>query len=304
MSSPSSATISSVLSYGYQWLTVDDVDVAYIDTDATRKDTAFIFLHGNPTSSYLWRNIVPHVEPHARCIAPDLVGMGRSGKPANFDGRFQTHAQYLEGFLDKLLDRGSKVCLVLHDWGSALGLDWARRHNSRVIGLVLMEFLRPWPTWDDLAGSEDVKDLFKRFRDPSEGRKLLMEDNVFIEQVLPASVCRTLSEGEMAAYRAPFPDPGSREPLYRFPNELPIAQFPPDVYAAAEAYHEWLLRSDVGKLFFWASPGAVVSESDARFYSQNLRNCRSVHVGAGLHYIQEDHPHRIGTEIVAWYLGL
>lgn len=305
MDFPSDDTINVVVQYDHQKLFINNVDIAYIDTNPNHHKTTFIFLHGNPTSSYLWRNIIPHVEPHARCIAPDLIGMGKSSKPANFDGRFQTHASYLEAFLSKLTSNDNReVYLVLHDWGSALGLDWARQHQDRVAGLVLMEFLRPWPTWDDVGGSEEVRELFKRFRDPVEGRKLLIDDNVFIEQVLPGSICRKLSEAEMDAYRAPFADPRDREPLYRFPNELPIAGQPEDVYAAAEAYHEWLLKSDVEKLFLWASPGAVVSEAGAQFYSRNLRNCHSVHVGAGLHYIQEDHPHLIGDEIAKWYKGL
>lgn len=292
--------ISPDFPYSLRFVNVQNTKLAYVDTNPQRMGNTFIFLHGNPTSSYLWRNIIPHVEEHARCIAPDLVAMGKSEKPANFDGRFDSHAVYLEAFLEKMTGGKDMVYLVLHDWGSALGLDWARKHEHQVAGIVLMEFLRPWPTWEDFAESSSARHLFQRFRDPAEGRKLLIDENAFIEQVLPNSVCRSLTEVEMAHYRAPFEKIEDREPVYRFPNELPIANSPPDVYSVAEAYHNWLLVSNVEKLFFWASPGGVVSEKAAKFYAENLLNCRSIYVGAGMHYLQEDHPHLIGIEITKW----
>jgi haloalkane dehalogenase len=187
--------------------------------------------------------------------------------------------------------------LVLHDWGSALGLHWARRHPDLVAGLALMEFLTPFPTWDDFP--EAVRSLFQQFRTEGIGRELIVDQNVFVERVLPGAVVRPLTGDEMDHYREPFVDPAAREPVWRFPNELPIAGEPADVYAAAEQYHEWLLATDVPKLFFWASPGAVISEAKAGWYAQALRNCRTVALGPGVHFVQEDHPDLIGREIAS-----
>ena len=257
-----------------------------------------LFQHGNPTSSYLWRNVIPHVAPHARCIAADLIGMGHSDKP-DIAYRVEDHARYFEAFVEKL--NLGDVVLVLHDWGSALGLDWARRHESRVRGLALMEFIWPIPTWLDVdpKGAE----AFRGFRS-DQGRKLLIDENRFIEQVLPGGVMRKLTEEEMAAYREPFLDPASREPVYRFPNELPIAGAPVDVWAMAEAYHAWLLDTEIPKLFFWAEPGSIISTGRADWLRARLKACRSVPLGPGYHFVQEDHADIIGRQISDWLLTL
>jgi len=271
----------------------------YVDTGEGFPPLTVLFLHGNPTSSYLWRNVIPHVAKNARCIAPDLMGFGKSDKP-EIAYRIADHAQYLEVLLAKLgiePSRGSLV-LVLHDWGAALGLDWARRHESCIGGLALMEFITRSPTWLDFP--ERGRERFKAFRTPDIGRRRIIENNEFVEQILPASVVRSLTDAEMQHYRAPFVEPKHREPTWRFPNELPIAGEPADVYAMASAYEEWLLRTDVLKLFFWGSPGALISEERAAWYARNLRACKSIHVGEGRHFIQEDHPHLIGQEITAW----
>jgi len=254
-----------------------------------------LFLHGNPTSSHLWRNVIPHDPPPARGTAPDLIGMGRSDKP-KIAYRVEDHARYLQAFIEAL-GLGTLV-LAMHDWGSALGLDWARRHPGRVRGLALMEFIAPIPTWLDMG--ERGAAFFRAFRDPEQGRRLLVEENAFIERLLPASIVRTLAPEEMDAYRRPFLDPADREPLYRFPNELPIAGTPADVWAMAQAYHDWLLETDTPKLLFWAEPGALVSPERAAWYARPLRTCRTVPLGAGLHYVQEDQPDVIGREIAGW----
>jgi haloalkane dehalogenase len=258
-----------------------------------------LFLHGNPTSSYLWRNVIPHVATRARCIAPDLIGMGKSDKPA-IAYRVADHAAYFEGLLATLgLDRARRdLVLVVHDWGSALGLDWARRHESTVKGLAFMEFIPPYPTWQDFPSR--MREPFKAFRNPEIGRRLIIDENAFVEQGLPASVVRSLTDVEMQHYREPFREPKAREPTWRFPNELPIAGEPVDVYAMANAYHAWLFETDLPKLMFWASPGALISEERAAWYAHKLRNCRSVHIGPGRHFIQEDNPHLIGREVAAW----
>jgi haloalkane dehalogenase len=253
-----------------------------------------LFQHGNPTSSYLWRNVIPHVAPHARCIAPDLIGMGSSDKP-DLSYRIEDHARYFEAFIEALdLD---DVVFVLHDWGSALGLDWARRHQDRVRGLALMEFIWPMPTWLDFH--RDAADAFRGFRS-EHGRELLIDQNSFIEGILPGGVVRALTDEEMTVYREPFLDPASREPIYRFPNELPIAGAPSDVWAMVEAYHAWLLDTDIPKLFFWAEPGALISPERAAWLRDRLKACTSVPLGAGRHYVQEDHADLIGRQIAEW----
>ena len=266
--------------------------MAYVDVG---DGPVLLFLHGNPTSSYLWRNIIPHVSQSYRCIAPDLVGYGDSDKPT-IDYRVADHALYLEHFIRGLgLDR---VVLVLHDWGSALGFDWARRHEDRVVGLAFMEFIWPFPTWQDL--NERAQTSFKAFRDPLRGRQLIVEKNIFIEDVLPRTIVRSLSQEEHDAYRRPFLDPASREPLLRFPNELPVAGEPSDVYAMVIAYHEWLMQTELPKLMFWASPGSLISPRRAAWYADRLKNFRSVDIGEGIHYVQEDQPDVIGRELYGW----
>lgn len=270
--------------------------MAYVDEgtgEATQ--TVALFLHGNPTSSYLWRNVIPHVAPHMRCIAPDLIGFGDSDKP-ELSYRVEDHARYIQAFIEALHLRD--VVLVVHDWGSALGLDWARRNSARVKGVALMEFIAPVTTWLDLSPA--AYDYLRTIRDPKLGRKMVIEQNSFIEQGLPAGMLRQLSAEEMQDYRRPFFSPTTREPLYRFPNELPIAGNPSDVYAMAIAYHDWLMTTETPKLFFHAQPGIFIPPQLAEIYSKRLKSCRTVDLGPGLHYLQEDHPDKIGQEIAAW----
>lgn len=273
------------------YVQVLDSQMAYTDAG---EGPVVLFQHGNPTSSYLWRNIIPHVATHARCIAPDLIGMGASAKP-DIAYRVEDQARYFDALMDAL--DLTDVVLVLHDWGSALGLDWARRHEERVRGIVLMEFIWPIPTW--LDADPKGADAFRAFRSDA-GRKLLIEDNVFLEQVLPNGVNRGLSDQEMAAYRQPFLDPASREPLYQFPNALPIAGAPADTWAMAEAYQAWLFETEIPKLFFWADPGALISPARAAFLASRLKACKTVPLGPGRHYVQEDHADLLGREIARW----
>ncbi len=255
-----------------------------------------LFLHGNPTSSYIWRNVIPHVAPYARCIAPDLIGFGRSGKPA-IGYRFADHLRYVGAFVEALgLDR---FFIVAHDWGTAIAFHIASAHPERVRGLAFMEFMRPMPTWEDFEQAAPVRDLFKRFRGP-EGERLLLDENLFIERVLPGATVRTLSASEMAEYRAPFPTRESRRPIWRFPSELPIAGEPADVYGVVERDHAALLESTHPKLLFCGDPGALISPSLAEEYARRLHHCRLVRLGAGRHYLQEDHPDVIGDEVAAW----
>ncbi|QFU14969.1 haloalkane dehalogenase [Microvirga thermotolerans] len=258
-----------------------------------------LFLHGNPTSSFIWRNVIPHVAGVAHCIAPDLVGFGQSGKPA-IGYRFFDHARYLDAFLDAA--GISSAYLVAQDWGTALAFHLAARRPDFVRGLAFMEFIRPMASWDDFHQVPAARETFRAFRTPGTGERTILEDNAFVERVLPGSVRRRLSEEEMAVYRAPFPTPESRRPVWRFPNELPIAGEPADVAAALEEAHAALAASDYPKLLFAGNPGALVSPAFAREFAARLKRCDLVHLGPGAHYLQEDHPEAIGRAVCDFIL--
>lgn len=258
-----------------------------------------LFLHGNPTSSYIWRNILPLVAPVAHCIAPDLIGFGQSGKPA-IEYRFADHVRYLDAFLERM--KITSAYLVAQDWGTALAFHLAARKPELVRGLAFMEFIRPMPTWNDFH--PDQIETFKRFRTPGVGEEMILEHNVFIEAVLPAATARKLTEEEMAIYRAPFPTPESRRPTWRFPNELPIAGTPSDVYATMEEAHRALAASTYPKLLFVGNPGALISPAFAEGFTKKLKNCEMVQLRSGLHYLQEDHPDVIGANIKEWLVEI
>ena len=253
-----------------------------------------LFLHGNPTSSFIWRNIIPHVAGVAHCIAPDLAGFGQSGKPDSAY-RFFDHVRYLDAFIE-----GADITsayLVAQDWGSALAFHLAARRPDFVRGLAFMEFIHPTPSWDEFLQVAAVRDVFRKFRTPGEGEAMILEGNAFVERVLPGSIKRKLSDDEMAVYRAPFPTPQSRKPTWRFPNELPIAGEPADVYEAMETAHAALKVSDYSKVLFAGDPGALISPAFAERFAASLKNCRLVQLGAGAHYLQEDHPDAIGAAV-------
>jgi haloalkane dehalogenase len=256
-----------------------------------------LFLHGNPTSSYIWRNIIPHVAPVAHCIAPDLIGFGQSGKP-DIAYRFADHVRYLDAFI--AANGITSAYLVAQDWGTALAFHLAARRPDFVRGLAFMEFIRPMPTWEDFHQVPQARETFRKFRTPGEGEAMILEGNAFVERVLPGSIRRKLSDDEMEVYRAPFPTPQSRRPTWALPNELPIAGEPRDVYAALEAAHAALAASRYPKLLFAGDPGALVSPAFAESFAAGLHDCRLVHLGPGAHYLQEDHPETIGRSIAAW----
>src|SRR6266567_979051 len=219
-----------------------------------REAPVALFLHGNPTSSYIWRNIIPLVAPVAHCIAPDLIGFGQSGKP-DIEYRFADHVRYLDAFLDKA--GISSAFVIAHDWGTGLAFHLAARRPEFIRALAFMEFIRPMPTWNDFHA--DQIEIFKRFRTPGVGERMILDENFFVERVLPAATVRKLTEEEMSVYRAPFPTPESRRPTWRFPNEIPIAGEPTDVYSSLERAHEALTQSTYPKLIFAGDPGAIVS---------------------------------------------
>jgi haloalkane dehalogenase len=264
---------------------------------AMSETSVALFLHGNPTSSYIWRHILPYGAPVARCVAPDLIGFGQSGKPA-LEYRFADHVRYLEAFLD--VQGITAAYLVAQDWGTALAFDLAARRPGLVRGLAFMEFIRPMPTWDDFHQQPAAREIFRRFRTPGEGEAMILEGNAFVERVLPGSVARALTDDEMAVYRAPFPTQASRRPTWRLPNELPIAGEPADVWSTLTAAHAALAGSTYPKLLFVGDPGALVSPAFAEKFAASLKNCRLVRLGSGRHFLQEDHPEEIGRAIAAW----
>jgi len=264
-----------------------------------REAPVVLFLHGNPTSSYIWRNILPLVAPVGHCIAPDLIGFGQSGKP-DIEYRFADHVRYLDAFLE---EAGiTSVYIVAQDWGSGLAFHLAARRLEFIRGLAFMEFIRPMPTWNDADPGQ--VETFQKFRTPGVGEKMILEDNLFVEGVLPAATVRKFTEEEMAVYRAPFPTPESRRPVWRFPNELPIAGEPEDVYALIEDTHRALAESTYSKLLFVGSPGALISPAFAEGFVKGLKNCKVVQLSSGLHYLQEDHPDVIGENVREWLVGL
>ncbi len=258
-----------------------------------------VFLHGNPTSSYLWRNVMPHLAGRGRLIAPDLIGMGDSEKlddsgPDRY--RYVEHRRYLFALLEAL-DVRRDVTLVIHDWGSALGFDWARQHEGAVKGVAFMEaIVAPFPDWDLFPGQ--ARRVFQGFRSPA-GEEMVLKNNVFVETVLPGSILGKLSDEDMAEYRRPFAEPGeSRRPTLTWPRQIPIAGEPADVVAIVADYSDWLATSAVPKLFVNAEPGALIGEK-MRDLVRGWHNLAEVTV-KGVHFVQEDSPDEIGKAIADW----
>ncbi len=275
-------------------LTVEGRQMAYHESGEGR---SVIFLHGNPTSSYLWRNIIPAISSHARCIAPDLIGHGDSDKlddtgPGSY--RFVDHRHYLDGLFDQL-ELGDDVVFVIHDWGSALGFDWARRNPDRVAGIAFMEaIVRPvtWDEWPDAA-----RGVFQGFRSDN-GESMVIEKNLFVEAVLPGSILRDLTQPEHDEYRRPFTKAEHRRPTLTWPREIPIEGEPADVTAIVADYADWLATSEVPKLFVNADPGAILI-GPQREFCRSWPNLTEVTV-PGSHFIQEDSPDQIGKAIADW----
>ena len=268
-------------------------NISYVDTGS---GDPIVFLHGNPTSSYLWRNIITHLRFDARCIAPDLMGMGDSGNSPNSSYRFVDHSSVLDSWFDAV-GLTSKVTLVVHDWGSALGFHWAKRNPEHVKGIVYMEAIVRPVTWEEWP--EASRNLFQGFRSPA-GEKIIIEKNVFVERVLPGSVLRKLTEEEMEVYRRPYIEGGeSRRPTLTWPREIPIEGEPPDVVQIVSEYAEWLSTSPIPKLFINADPGAILVGAQREF-CRSWPNQKEISV-PGQHFIQEDSPDEIGLAIADWY---
>jgi len=258
-----------------------------------------LFLHGNPTSSYLWRDVIPELDGLGRLIAPDLIGMGDSAKLANPGPdtyRFTTHRDYLGAFIDAVIGRTESLVLVVHDWGSALGFDWANRHRDRIRGIAYMEaIVRPVASWDEWSVS--ATPIFQGFRS-DKGETMILERNMFIERVLPGSVLRKLTEAEMTEYRRPFLRREDRWPTLTWPRQIPIEGEPADVVQIAAAYSHWMAENDIPKLFVNAEPGAILIGAP-RDFCRGWKNQTEVTV-SGSHFIQEDSGPAIGRAVANW----
>jgi haloalkane dehalogenase len=290
--------IGEVMPFEKRFVKVFDRAMAYVEIG---QGDPIVLLHGNPTSSYLWRNILPYLQREGRCIAPDLIGMGDSEKLPGTDAgsyTFVEHRRYLDALLASL-GVEHDVTLVVHDWGSALGFDWANRHRDALRGIAYMEAIVQPVTWE--LWSAESRSFFERLRSPA-GEQMILEENLFVESLLPRRILRKLTDVEMAAYRRPYLEPGEgRRPTLTWPRQLPIEGEPADVVEIVSSYGEWLAASPVPKLFVNAEPGTVSTQE--REFCRSWPNQTEVAV-SGLHFIQEDSPGQIGEAVARWYTSL
>ena len=291
--------ISAAFNYSKKFASVNGKRLAYVDEG---EGDPIVLLHGNPTSSYLWRNVIPELEGSGRVIVPDLIGQGDSEKLPREEGpdryRFEVAYDYLKGLLDAL-DVTERVTLVLHDWGSGLGFHWASQHGDRVRAIAYMEAIVRPVSWDDWP--ESARGIFQGFRSPK-GEDLILERNLFVEAVLPSAILRTLSEEEMEHYRAPFGTPDDRQPTLNWPRQIPIDGEPAHMVELVDRYAEWMATSSVPKLFINAEPGSILT-GPQREFCRSWPNQTEVTV-AGSHFVQEDSPAEIGQAIAGWLRGL
>ena len=289
--------ISSDYNFAPHYVDVFGSRMHYIDEG---KGDPILLVHGNATWSYVWRNVIPHLTPYARCVAPDLIGFGLSDKP-DIEYQWTEQADYLEEFIRKL---GLKnITLVLNDFGISLAMRYAMRHERNVKGMAFFEGV--FKTFKSLeeAYTPDFRPLFKQFRTGGEGGQgyqLLVDQNLFIEQLLPRAAGRELSEEELRRYRQPFRELRSRIPIWRFARSVPIGGEPKDVWIAMTEAVEWFRQTNLPKLLFYATPGGLVTEEFVEWCRQNLKNLEVAHVGPGVHYLTETSPHVIGRELVKW----
>ena len=282
-----------------QFADVNGKRIAYLEAGS---GDPIVLLHGNPTSSFLWRNIIPDLEGCGRVIAPDLIGQGDSDKLPASEGpgrySFEAAFDYLDGLL-RNISADQNVTLVVHDWGSGLGFHWARLNREAVKGIAYMEAIVTPVTWEDWP--ESARGIFKGFRS-SKGEDLVLERNMFVEAVLPSSIIRELSGDEMAAYRAPFDTPEHRQPTLNWPRQIPIDGEPAHMVELVDAYAHFMASTDIPKLFINADPGSILVGKQREF-CRSWPNQTEVTV-KGLHFVQEDSPIEIGQAVAAWHAGL
>ena len=292
--------IPANMPYQKTFKTINGKSIAFVDVG---EGEPIVLLHGNPTSSYLWRNVIPHLEGMGRVIAPDLIGQGDSDKLPASDGpdrySFQVAYDYLAGLLDEL-DANQNVTLVIHDWGSALGFYWAQQHGAAVKGIAYMEGIVCPVGWEDWP--ESARGIFKGFRS-DKGEDLILQRNMFVEAVLPSSVIRKLGAEEMEHYRRAFSTPDDRQPTLNWPRQIPIDGEPEHMVKLVDSYGQWMLQNtSLPKLSINATPGSILT-GKAREFCRTWPNQREVTV-AGTHFIQEDSPNEIGSAVAEWLNSL
>ena len=284
--------ISADFPFESKFLEVKGSKMHYIDIG---QGDPILFLHGQPTSSYLWRNIIPHLQSSGRCIAPDLIGMGKSDKP-DISYIFENHYDYLEAFIEKL--NLKNITLVIHDWGSGLGFHYATKNPDNIKGIAFMEALIKTMTWDDFPPG--YKMVFKLIRTPFVGWLMLSVGNMFLNKVVPDSIVRKLSKEEFDYYKKPYPTVSSRKPVRTWPTQIPINGKPKGVHDIIASYNKWLTETNIPKLCLYAHPGAIIKKKEVAYIESHFPNTKMVDIGKGLHYLQEDHPHVIGQEVAKW----
>ncbi len=289
--------ISSTFPFESKFLEIKGSRIHYIEEG---EGDPILFLHGNPTSSYLWRNIIPYMKDQGRCIAPDLIGMGKSDKP-DIDYGFHDTYEYLDAFIKKM---GLKnVTLVLHDWGSGMGFNYANLNRDNIKAIAFMEAMYDAPTLYDMPAP--VRLAMGMIRSRFFGWLMVQVGNMFIKKMLPDMILRKLSKEEMEHYASPYKTIRSRKPLLAWPHDVPFnGEKPRDVAAAVASWAQWLTETDIPKLCFHVRPGVAIKEKDVKKIRESMKNLQMVDLGAGLHFIQEDYPHEIGEGLQKWYAEL
>lgn len=286
--------ISADFPYQSNYIEVNGSKMHYIDEG---QGEPMLFLHGIPTSCYLWRNVIPFLSDNVRCIAPDLIGMGKSDKP-DIEYTVFDHIKYIEGFIEALDLKN--ITLVLHAWGSVIGFDYAMRHQENIKGIAFLEsHLRPTMQWDMI--SLPVQEMSAVLDAPDGGYDVIMNSNYYVNKVLPSGVLRTLTEEEMEHYRAPFKEPGSCKPIWQYLQDLPLGGDSGEVDKLIANYSEVLTQSQLPKLMLYAIPGFITTVDTVKWARDSLPNISLVDVGDALHYAQESNPQKIGEELLAWY---
>lgn len=288
--------ISSEFPYEHQFVEILGSQMAYVDEG---EGDPILFLHGQPTSSYLWRNIMPHVKGQGRIIAPDNIGFGISDQP-ELDYTFGDHYDYIEAFIDEL--GLENITLVVHDWGSGLGLHYAAEHPENIKAIVTMEALMApvLPAANYEAMRPDVAGFFQTVRAPETGRQLIVEQNVWLNGYLDGFIVRPLAAEALEVYNAPFPTEESRAQVNQWPNEIPIDQQPQETHDIITAYNAFMEETNIPWLFFYSTPGVMATPEAADYWTDRAQNIETVYIGHGLHYVQEDHPYVIGRQISDW----
>jgi len=288
--------ISAEFPFESKYIDVKGSKIHYIDEGS---GDPILFIHGNPTSSYLWRNVIPHLQDSGRCIALDLIGMGKSDKP-DINYGFIDSYEYLVGLIEALDLKN--ITLVIHDWGSGLGFNYAYEHQENIKGIAFMEAMFKTFEWSQFP--MDLKIAMKMMRAPVLGWLMVNVGNMFIKKMLPDLIVRKLSKKEKEIYAAPYTTIASRNPLAAWPKDVPIAGSPEFVYKKISTYVKWLTTTEIPKLCLYVEPGIAIKKEDAEWIKENMSNIQMVFLGEGLHFIQEDYPHEIGTEIAKWYKGI